>query len=81
MANLVVSVEVSAECHFGTRRLERIYQDHREKAAYMKNKGYEWNVYKYNYVEVVGKMKDVADRSQKAIGKKMGEGIDEYVEY
>ena len=29
------------------------FKDHREMAEYMKIKGYEWNVYKNNYVKIV----------------------------
>ncbi|SPF51898.1 conserved hypothetical protein [Candidatus Desulfosporosinus infrequens] len=55
--------------------------DHKEMAEYMKNKSYEWNAYKNNYVKTVGKVEDVADRPQEAIGKKMEEGIDEYLPF
>lgn len=49
----------------------------------MKNKGFEWNVYKNNYVKVVGKVVnelDAADLLQEtfAIAK---EGIDEYLPF
>ncbi len=30
------------------------FKDHREMAEYMKTKGFEWNVYKNNYVKIVG---------------------------
>lgn len=32
------------------------FKDHREMAEYMKNKGYEWNAYKNNYLKAVGKV-------------------------
>lgn len=32
------------------------FKDHRDMAEYMKNKGYEWNAYKNNYVKAVGKV-------------------------
>lgn len=32
------------------------FQDHREMAEYVKNKGYEWNVHKNNYVKTVGRI-------------------------
>ena len=57
------------------------FKNHKEMAEHMKNKGYEWNVYKNNYVEVVGKVEEAADRPQEAIGKKMEEGMDEYLPF
>jgi len=30
------------------------FENHREMAEYMKTKGFEWNVYKNNYVKIVG---------------------------
>lgn len=32
------------------------FKDHREMAEYMKNKGYEWNAYKNNYLKAVGRV-------------------------
>lgn len=32
------------------------FKDHKEMAEYMKNKGYEWNAYKNNYIKAVGKL-------------------------
>jgi hypothetical protein len=32
------------------------FKDHREMAEYMKNKGYEWNAHKNNYLKAVGKV-------------------------
>ena len=64
------------------------FKDHKEMAEYMKNKGYEWNVYKNNYVKIVGKVedeKDVADLPHetftKTEGKKVREGIEEYLPF
>jgi hypothetical protein len=34
------------------------FKDHKEMAEYMKNKGYEWNAYKNNYLKAVGKVED-----------------------
>ncbi len=31
------------------------FKDHKEMAEYMKNKGYEWNAYKNNYLKAVGR--------------------------
>lgn len=49
----------------------------------MKNKGYEWNVYRNNYVEVVGKVVDELDTAELpqesfAIAK---DGIEEYLPF
>jgi len=34
------------------------FKDHKEMAEYMKNKGYEWNAYKNNYLKAVGKVEE-----------------------
>ena len=34
------------------------FKDHKEMAEYMANKGYEWNVYKNNYVKTIGKAEE-----------------------
>jgi len=64
------------------------FKDHNEMAEYMKNKGYEWNVYKNNYVKVVGKVEDELDAADlpqeiftKPEGKKTYEGIEEYLPF
>ena len=63
------------------------FKDHNEMAEYMKNKGYEWNVYRNNYVKMVGKVDDELDAPKpqetltKIEGKKAKEGIDEYLPF
>lgn len=34
------------------------FKDHKEMAEYMKNKGYEWNAYKNNYIKTVGRVEE-----------------------
>lgn len=34
------------------------FKDHKKMAEYMANKGYEWNIYKNNYIKIVGKVKE-----------------------
>lgn len=64
------------------------FKDHKEMAEYLKNKGYEWNVYRNNYVKVVGKVddeNDIADRlpenATKAVGKESLEGMEAYLPF
>ncbi|SPF47256.1 conserved hypothetical protein [Candidatus Desulfosporosinus infrequens] len=61
------------------------FKEHKEMAEYMKNKGFEWNVYKNNYVKVVGKVDDADDRPPETVtkteGKKPYEGIEEYLPF
>jgi hypothetical protein len=64
------------------------FKDHKEMAEYMKNKGYEWNVYKNNYIKMVGKVEDVNDAASppqepinQPAGGKVPEGINEYLPF
>lgn len=61
------------------------FKDHKEMAEYMKAKGYEWNVYRNNYVKMVGKLEDGNDVVDQAVKKtervKVQEGIDEYLPF
>lgn len=63
------------------------FKDHKEMAEYMKNKGYEWNVYKNNYVKMVGKVKDEnaavppPEPINQPAGGKTPEGIEEYLPF
>ncbi|KUO73431.1 MAG: hypothetical protein APF81_19665 [Desulfosporosinus sp. BRH_c37] len=58
------------------------FRDHKEMAEYMKNKGFEWNVYKSNYVKVVGKVEDELDvvNLQETFAKAK-DGIEEYLPF
>ncbi|KUO73683.1 MAG: hypothetical protein APF81_01895 [Desulfosporosinus sp. BRH_c37] len=58
------------------------FKDHIEMAEYMKNKGFEWNVYRNNYVKVVGKVDEelAADLPQETFAKAK-EGIEEYLPF
>jgi hypothetical protein len=42
------------------------FKDHKEMAEYMKNKGYEWNAYKNNYLKAVGKVEEEKDEPPEA---------------
>lgn len=64
------------------------FKDHKEMAEYMKNKGYEWNVYKNNYVKMVGRV--VEDEGMtvpppepinQSAGRELPEGIKEYLPF
>ena len=64
------------------------FKDHKEMAEYMKAQGYEWNVYRNNYVKMVGKLEDgnnVVDQAyqpvKKTEGGKMPEGIEDYLPF
>lgn len=64
------------------------FKDHREMAEYMKIKGYEWNVYKNNYVKIVGRIDEEADggpplieQINKSEVKGSAEGIEEYIPF
>lgn len=64
------------------------FKDHREMAEYMKIKGYEWNVYKNNYVKIVGRIDEETDDDPPLIETtnktKTGgnvEGIEEYIPF
>jgi hypothetical protein len=65
------------------------FKDHLEMAEYMKAKGYEWNIYKNNYVKTVGRIEDeenvVAPRlesiNQSATSGGLQEGIAEYLPF
>ena len=64
------------------------FKDHREMAEYMKIKGYEWNVYKNNYVKIVGRVVEEADDGlppvesiNKQEVKGSMEGIEEYIPF
>lgn len=46
------------------------FKDHKEMAEYMKNKGYEWNIHKNNYVKVVGRIDEPDLGSQSNPGPK-----------
>ncbi len=53
------------------------FNDHKEMAEYMKAKGYEWNVYKNNYVKVVGR---VEDDNNAALEQPPEDGVPERIE-
>ena len=60
------------------------FKDHIEMAEYMKKKGYEWNVYRNNYLKIVGKIEDEETtkvKSQRISGEKEIENIDEYLPF
>ena len=64
------------------------FKDHREMAEYMKIKGYEWNVYKNNYVKIVGRIVEEADDGLPSVEpinkqevKGSMEGIEEYIPF
>jgi len=61
------------------------FKDHKEMAEYMKNKGYEWNVYKNNYVKKVGKVEDEEgpppETMAQLTGGKTPERIEEYLPF
>jgi len=40
------------------------FKDHKEMAEYMTNKGFEWNVYKNNYLKIVGKIVEDAQAEE-----------------
>ncbi len=52
------------------------FQDHREMAEYMKNKGYEWNVHKNNYVKAVGRI-DVPEPVGQPVAEAVSQPIPE----
>lgn len=59
------------------------FKDHREMAEYMKNKGYEWNAYKNNYLKAVGRVdeKEEAPPEIKETRENLPDGIEEYVPF
>lgn len=63
------------------------FKDHKEMADYMKLKGYEWNVYKNNYLKMVGKIEDeseineIPNKINMENDKNRTEGMDEYVPF
>jgi hypothetical protein len=60
------------------------FKDHKEMAEYMANKGYEWNVYKNNYVKAVRNVEEkIADEilEEVAATQNPQTGIDEYIPF
>lgn len=52
------------------------FGDHKEMADYMKIKGFEWNVYKNNYVKITGFKESEVDLELQGIDKEALEGVD-----
>ena len=54
-------------------------------ADYMKEKGYEWNVYKNNYVKIVGELNEEEEEIPEAFtpttGEKLPESVEEYLPF
>jgi hypothetical protein len=64
------------------------FENHKDMAEYMTSKGYEWNVYRNNYVRVVGKSKEEevpteqsADVSTDTTEQELPAGIAEYLPF
>ena len=62
------------------------FNDHKKMAEYMKAKGYEWNVYKNNYVKTVGKVEETVTEEplkilNKATEQKVPERMEEYIPF
>lgn len=62
------------------------FNDHKDMAEYMKAKGYEWNVYKNNYVKTVGKVEETVTEEplkilNKATEQKVPERMEEYIPF
>ncbi|MGB4658021.1 MAG: hypothetical protein WBI07_02435 [Mobilitalea sp.] len=63
------------------------FKDHIELAEYMTNKGYEWNVYKNNYLKTVGKIVEKAEAEAPPeihfieAGGKVPQTLEEYIPF
>lgn len=61
------------------------FKDHKAMADYMKEKGYEWNVYKNNYVKIVGELNEEEEEIPEAFtpttGEKLPESVEEYLPF
>ena len=58
------------------------FKDHREMAEYMKNKGYEWNAYKNNYLKAVGRVDEKEEPSElKEAREDLPDDLVEYVPF
>jgi len=60
------------------------FKDHKDMADYMKNKGYEWNVHRNNYVKTVGNLneeEEVLEKMPLDGGEKYPESIEEYIPF
>ncbi|MGI6584669.1 MAG: hypothetical protein ACOX3L_01725 [Lutisporaceae bacterium] len=60
------------------------FEDHREMAEYMKTKGFEWNVYKNNYVRIVGFQEEsepLEAFKEKKDGGKKEKVVDEFLPF
>lgn len=61
------------------------FKDHKEMAEYMKNKGYEWNAYKKNYIKSVGKIEEkgivALEASEENTREDLPQDIQEYIPF
>lgn len=58
------------------------FKDHKEMAEYMKNKGYEWNAYKNNYLKAVGKVEEKEEPPEaKPTREELPDDIGEYLPF
>ncbi len=59
------------------------FKDHKEMAEYMKNKGYEWNAYKDNYIKAVGRMDEKEEElpEAKQTRENLPDSIEEYMPF
>ncbi len=59
------------------------FTDHREMAEFMKAKGYEWNVYKNNYVRIVGFIEEPEPREtvSRNEGERAVDAIEEFMPF
>nr|DAL96932.1 MAG TPA: hypothetical protein [Caudoviricetes sp.] len=58
------------------------FKDHREMAEYMKNKGYEWNAYKNNYLKAVGRVDEKEEPPEvKLTREDLPDDLTEYVPF
>jgi len=58
------------------------FKDHKEMADYMKNKGYEWNAYKSNYLKAVGKIDETEQGAEPELSREnLPDDIGEYLPF
>ena len=63
------------------------FKDHKEMAEYMANKGFEWNVYKNNYLKIVGKIVENAEAEEpteidfKETSGKVPQALEDYIPF
>lgn len=62
------------------------FKDHKDMADYMKEKGYEWNVHKDNYIKTVGELdneteEEIPEAFARIEDEKLPDGIGEYLPF